>query len=150
MVQSAEPTQSASTGEDSGESQEPETDKPVSHWSKTTKPEVLQVNQKYLFSNDGGNTDGRKLSSGRHLSESDNDADLARLVGLWGAEKQYFVYGTFPDVSTSGSWSDVGHYTQLVWGATQQVGCGIANGKGDMYLVCQYYPSGNWDGEPVY
>lgn len=41
-----------------------------------------------------------------------------------------------------------GHFSQLVWKATQQVGCGRTNcsGSGDApgwFLVCEYYPGGN-------
>ena len=38
----------------------------------------------------------------------------------------------------------------MIWAETKQVGCGIANGHGDEYLVCQYYPAGNMDGDTVY
>jgi len=124
-------------------------DQPKTHWSKTKNSHYGVVN---TYTGDGGSFDGRTLvGGGRRLSESDaGDSDLVRLVGLWGAEKQYFVYGTFPDVSSTGDWSDVGHYTQLVWANTKQVGCGIANGHGNEYLVCQYYPAGNFDSETVY
>jgi len=69
------------------------------------------------------------------------------LVNLWGGEKQYFKCGTFPDVSTTGNWQDVGHYTQMIWPTTIELGCGIASS--DAYgkcLVCEYNPPGNWIG----
>ena len=49
----------------------------------------------------------------------------SQLVDLWGAEKQYFKCGTFPDVSTNGA--VVGHYTQMIWPDTEECGCGIAS-----------------------
>jgi hypothetical protein len=67
------------------------------------------------------------------------------LVNLWGDEKQYFKCGIFPDVSTTGD--VVGHYTQMIWPTTTELGCGVASS--DIYgkcLVCEYNPPGNWIG----
>uniref|UniRef100_A0A0N5A2Y0 RING-type domain-containing protein n=1 Tax=Parastrongyloides trichosuri TaxID=131310 RepID=A0A0N5A2Y0_PARTI len=41
-----------------------------------------------------------------------------------------------------------GHFTQLVWKKSNKVGFGIAKAKnGYVYVVCKYYPKGNWMGE---
>ncbi|HIK32469.1 MAG TPA: SCP-like extracellular [Oscillatoriales cyanobacterium M59_W2019_021] len=72
------------------------------------------------------------------------------MVEAWGEEQQYFIGGTFPDVSSTGDWSDVGHYTQMVWRETTAVGCGIATAEGNNILVCRYSPPGNFMGEPVF
>jgi len=74
-------------------------------------------------------------------------ASLTRLVQIWGAEKKYFVDASFPDVSSTGDWKVVAHYSQLVWRKTTAVGCGLASGDGQDYLVCQYNPTGNFNGE---
>lgn len=58
-------------------------------------------------------------------------------------ERVYFRPGRFPDVSTTRDWRDVGHYTQLIWPGTQELGCAMALGRGNEYLVCRYYPAGN-------
>jgi hypothetical protein len=73
-----------------------------------------------------------------------------QMVDMWGTEKQYFVGGTFPDVSSTGNWFDVGHYTQIVWENTTEVGCAIANAGGNDILVCRYNPPGNYLGQPVF
>jgi hypothetical protein len=71
------------------------------------------------------------------------------MVSLWGAEKRYFVPGMFPNVSRTGNWMDVSHYTQVIWPATTRVGCAVAsNGRTD-YLVCRYATAGNIDGRRV-
>jgi hypothetical protein len=75
---------------------------------------------------------------------------LTQLIDIWGGEKRLFKPGTFPDISTNGNWRDVGHYTQIVWRDTREVGCAVAIGGGNEYLVCQYGPQGNIMGERAY
>ncbi|HEX4077264.1 MAG TPA: CAP domain-containing protein [Rhizomicrobium sp.] len=77
-------------------------------------------------------------------------ASLTKLVDLWGAEKQYFIEAQFPDVSRIGNWQAVAHYTQMIWRDTTEVGCGLATGGGNDFLVCQYTPQGNFMGRKVY
>ena len=59
-----------------------------------------------------------------------------------------------------------GHYTQYVWADTRMVGCGImvsqvrqveamvtllqVKGYTFHYLACDYFPTGNVNGRPVY
>jgi len=72
-----------------------------------------------------------------------------RIFNQFVAERKYYVGGRlFPHVSTTGSYSDVAHYTQLIWGDTKQVGCGYAQGNRAV-LVCRYEPKGNILGEAV-
>src|SRR5215469_16565379 len=66
------------------------------------------------------------------------------MVGAWIREKQYFRPGIFPNNSTTGRVADVGHYTQLVWRATTQVGCAEAASAGEDILVCRYAEAGNY------
>jgi uncharacterized protein YkwD len=72
-----------------------------------------------------------------------------RMINAFIREKQYFKPGLFPDVTTTGNWGDVGHYTQLIWPDTKEIGCAITGNAKTDYLVCRYKPSGNWRGEPV-
>ena len=69
------------------------------------------------------------------------------MVGAWIREKQYFRPGLFPDNSTTGRVADVGHYTQLVWRATSEVGCAEAASTREDILVCRYAEAGNYRGE---
>jgi hypothetical protein len=50
---------------------------------------------------------------------------LEQMVRDWASEKHYFRAGVFPDVSSSGNWGDVGHYTQIIWRQTTRVGCAV-------------------------
>ena len=71
------------------------------------------------------------------------------MVGGWASEKRLFVPGIFPNNSRSGNWSDVGHYTQMVWPTTLRVGCALASTPRTDYLVCRYALAGNIDGRWV-
>jgi uncharacterized protein YkwD len=90
----------------------------------------------------GASAQGENLWMGTVFAYSPED-----MVGAWTAEKQYYRRGLFPKVSTTGAWSDVGHYTQMIWHNTTRVGCAVANSESDEYLVCRYSPPGNWLGQ---
>ena len=72
------------------------------------------------------------------------------LVGFWVEEKRHFQPGLFPNVSRTGQWKDVAHYTQMIWKGTTNVGCALHNASNRSYLICRYSPPGNADGRPVY
>ncbi|GHA04403.1 CAP domain-containing protein [Oceanisphaera arctica] len=44
----------------------------------------------------------------------------------------------------------VGHYTQMVWPTTRELGCATSVCNNNLILVCNYYPPGNYLGEPAY
>jgi uncharacterized protein YkwD len=69
------------------------------------------------------------------------------MVGAWIREKQFFRPGVFPNNSTTGRVEDVGHYTQLVWRATSEVGCAQSASAREDILVCRYSEAGNYRGE---
>jgi hypothetical protein len=64
-------------------------------------------------------------------------------------ERRHFRPGEFPNVSRTGRWQDVGHYTQIIWANTREVGCAVAKGRQNDFLVCRYRPGGNWIGQNV-
>lgn len=66
------------------------------------------------------------------------------MVGAFLAEKALFrAQAKLPDFSSTGHWQDVGHYTQMIWRDTREVGCAVGDGADYEYLVCRYYPAGN-------
>ncbi|MBC7586289.1 MAG: SCP-like extracellular [Tardiphaga sp.] len=69
------------------------------------------------------------------------------MIGLWLAEKRDFKPGTFPSNSRSNDVTRVSHYTQLVWARTNAVGCALAKGRDEDFLVCRYSRPGNIIGE---
>jgi hypothetical protein len=64
-------------------------------------------------------------------------------------EKKDFLPGKFPNVSRTGKWQDVAHYTQLIWHDTRQVGCAVSRDQTNDFLVCRYFPIGNWIGQQI-
>ena len=85
-----------------------------------------------------------RIGQGENLWTGSRAAfSLASMVRAWTAEKSFFRSGVFPDVSRSGSWHDVGHYTQIVWPTTNRVGCGLRSSRNWDYLVCRYAYPGN-------
>mgnify|MGYP002133458850 CR=1 FL=1 len=69
------------------------------------------------------------------------------MTAAWVREKRYFKAGVFPDNSTTGRVEDVGHYTQLAWRDTGEVGCAMATSPREDILVCRYSDAGNYRGE---
>ncbi|MDY6923590.1 MAG: CAP domain-containing protein [Pseudomonadota bacterium] len=72
------------------------------------------------------------------------------MVGEWIAEKADYRHEVFPNVSRTAAWSDVGHYTQLVWRDTTHVGCAVERRGDRSVLACRYAPPGNIDGRRAY
>lgn len=87
---------------------------------------------------------GENLWYGTHGAYS-----VESMVGAWASEKRAFVPGIFPNVSRTGNWMDVSHYTQMIWQTTQRIGCALASTARTDYLVCRYAPKGNIDGKRV-
>jgi hypothetical protein len=92
-------------------------------------------------------TPGRRKLMGENLWRGTRGVfSYEVMIGLMVDERRQFRPGVFPAVSTTGSWQDVGHYTQLVWPTTTEVGCALASNATTDYLVCRYAPTGNKDG----
>lgn len=72
------------------------------------------------------------------------------MVGMWIAEKAVYRPGPLPNVSRTGRFEDVGHYTQVMWRETGEVGCALAKGAEEEVLVCRYSQAGNVDGEVAF
>ncbi|MBK8452666.1 MAG: CAP domain-containing protein [Thiofilum sp.] len=71
----------------------------------------------------------------------------ARVARDWAAEDKYYDYAS----DTCAVGKQCGHYTQMVWRDTRQLGCGMAYcPNGGQIWVCSYDPPGNWVGQRPY
>jgi hypothetical protein len=74
---------------------------------------------------------------------------LEHMMARFVDEKRDFRPGVFPDISDTGKWQDVAHYTQIVWPETREVGCALETARGRDALVCRYSPPGNVNGQRI-
>lgn len=92
----------------------------------------------------------RRRNTGENLwMGSAGHYSAEEMIGGFLSERVRFRPGTFPQVSRTGNWADVGHYTQIIWPRTTEVGCAVARGGLNDFLVCRYDPPGNMVGEKV-
>ena len=76
-------------------------------------------------------------------------ADPVAAVEGWAAEAA--DYDLARDTCRSGAMC--GHYTQVVWRTTRELGCAVGSCPRLRYrtsLVCNYFPAGNWEGQRPY
>lgn len=92
--------------------------------------------------------EGRGIAR-ENVNQAFHGSSPDQLMANWLREKSHFRAGVFPNVSDTGNWYDVGHYSQIIWPTTLYVGCGSARGARWDYFVCRYSPGGNKDGKPV-
>lgn len=81
------------------------------------------------------------IGTARHYGTSD-------AVRAWAAEKSKY-HGSALQLQSS-HWADAGHYTQIVWQDTTQIGCATGLCKGKLIVVCNYDPPGNFLGQKPY
>ncbi|HEY0165349.1 MAG TPA: CAP domain-containing protein [Sphingomicrobium sp.] len=92
-------------------------------------------------------TPGRRKKSGENLWRGPRGVfSYDVMIGVMIAEAKDFQPGVFPNISRTGVWNDVAHYTQIVWPTTTSVGCALASSATSDYFVCRYSPTGNKDG----
>jgi uncharacterized protein YkwD len=86
-----------------------------------------------VFDHDRNNELGENLAWGTRLSASE-------AVSLWYDEVSEYDYA-------APGFGPAGHFAQLVWRGSKQLGCGRAMCGADTLFVCRYAPAGNFDGE---
>ena len=87
-----------------------------------------------------------KTSSSRGTESSPQQISSEKVVDSWGEEKKWYNHRY-----NSCHGGECGHYTQVVWKDTAEVGCGMAYCNNDAQLwVCQYKKAGNLRGQKPY
>ncbi|KAJ0582989.1 putative CAP domain-containing protein [Helianthus annuus] len=85
---------------------------------------------------------------GENLAEGSGTFTGTAAVNLWIDEKRYYDYIT--NTCTNGQ--VCGHYTQVVWRNSIQLGCARVQctNNGWWFIICSYYPPGNYAGQAPY
>jgi pathogenesis-related protein 1 len=81
---------------------------------------------------------GENLAAGSNIGAQ-------RAVDMWASEVRNYTYAPAYQFET-----DTGHYTQIVWRDTREIGCASAQCGGSSVVVCRYHPAGNYVGEQPY
>jgi uncharacterized protein YkwD len=82
---------------------------------------------------------------GENLFEIDGArATPQQVVKDWASEAADYNYGSNKCKKVCG------HYTQIVWRNTKEVGCGVGRKGSREVWVCNYNPPGNWVGQRPY
>ena len=96
---------------------------------------------------------GENLYWASAISWSDGRRELAtvrpaQVVDSWGGEKRDYDHAK----NSCKPGKMCGHYTQMVWKTSTQVGCAMAvcPDSQEQVWVCQYQPAGNWVGSKPY
>lgn len=111
-------------------------------WSEKLAAEAQRWANRLLATN---KFDHRESDYGENLFDIWGDsATAAFVVGSWSEESKDYNY------STNTCRKVCGHYTQVVWASTKQVGCGVARDSQREVWVCNYDPPGNWIGKRPY
>jgi pathogenesis-related protein 1 len=85
------------------------------------------------------------LAFGENLYRIDGGEATPRMVvDAWASESSRYNY------KTNKCRGRCGHYTQIVWKDTTQVGCAVASAGDHEIWVCEYNPPGNIIGERPY
>ncbi|VEN59954.1 unnamed protein product [Callosobruchus maculatus] len=103
-----------------------------------------------VHDNETGRYDPNYGSCGQNIFVSSHKVPWLFAIETWWLEKEQFEYGRTNDLHV------IGHYTQMVWASTHEVGCGIAkcnykpstnsrfNQRVFYNYVCNYCPIGNY------
>ncbi len=100
-----------------------------------------------LIDHNDGRSTGHPYYVGENIYGSGGGASAQEAVNLWASEGANYNYATN---SCSGQFG-CGHYTQVVWRTTLEVGCAVANCANLQFgnaIICDYGPGGNSGGLP--
>ncbi len=100
-----------------------------------------------LIDHNDNRSDGHPYYVGENIYGASGGATASDAVATWVSESADYNYAT----NTCAGGAICGHYTQVVWATSVDLGCGIANCPGLQFgngIVCDYGPGGNDGGRP--
>ena len=81
-----------------------------------------------------------QIPFGENLFYKSQSAPVSEAVKSWANEKRFYNY----QQNRCQQGQQCGHYTQIVWKGTTDVGCGFSScSNGAQIWVCSYFPAGN-------
>ena len=88
---------------------------------------------------------------GENLFAASYQVNYLDAINSWYKEKPYYNYTN----NSCQSGKVCGHYTQMIWKDSTELGCGVAkyergSRKGWLVIVCRYNPPGNYIGRKPY
>jgi len=83
---------------------------------------------------------------GENLYIGSGSRDMVSAAQSWETEKVNYT-GYILDAS---NWQQAGHYTQMVWSNSTELGCATATCDNNLIVACNYSPAGNFLGEKPY
>jgi pathogenesis-related protein 1 len=95
-----------------------------------------------------------QTDAGENLAARTQMITPEEIVAGWAAEGEHYDYAR----NRCAKGEVCGHYTQVVWRDSTQIGCGVAQcpsggpfGEHEwVFWVCNYSPAGNWQGQKPY
>ncbi len=111
-------------------------------WANEVAKKNMGQNQNWALPHSG--SPGENIAGGL----TNGDSPARRILLGWGEDEKV---NFDPNTRKCIAGTICGHYTQVIWRNTTQVGCAIAtNPNGKYILVCNYNPPGNYIGQPAY
>ncbi len=85
-----------------------------------------------------------QTSFGENLYYYSESTTIKKVVKDWASERDFYDY----QKNSCQTGQQCGHYKQVVWKDTTDVGCGVQScADGSQIWVCAYFPAGNIIGE---
>ncbi|XP_065315194.1 cysteine-rich venom protein VAR7-like [Gordionus sp. m RMFG-2023] len=103
------------------------------------KAETLTRKCKFEHDSPGSRAISNYETGGQNLFEGTKLTPWVDIVNSWYDEVKDFNFGN------EYSRGVIGHYTQLVWGASREIGCGMTDCGVWKIYACNYYPPGNYE-----
>ena len=123
-------------------------DLPALQWSDELAQGAQQWASSLAFNNQASHS-GSGFGENIWFGPVDS-ATLEEIFNLWLVEKKNFLADQPVPENCTLAWENCGHYSQIVWSQTTQVGCAVASSVDRDYVVCRYDPAGNIEGQKAY